>query len=50
VGLAPFGDAAAILDGVATYEVQLAPVERFTGFHDPTTVATFVLDLRVAAN
>jgi hypothetical protein len=48
VGLAPFGDANAILDGVATYEVQLAPVERFTGFQAPTYAASFVLDLRVA--
>lgn len=49
VGLAPFGDAAAILDGVASYEVQLAPVERFTGFQDPTFAVQFVLDMQIAA-
>lgn len=49
IGLAPFGDANAILEGVASYEVQLAPVERFSGFHEPTYAAAFVLDLRVAS-
>lgn len=49
VGLAPFGDADAILDGVARYELQLAPVDRFTGFHEPAFSASFELDLRVAS-
>lgn len=50
VGLAPFGDANAILEGVASYEVQLAPVERFSGFQNPTYAAAFVLVMQVASN
>lgn len=46
VGVAPFGDANAILDGVATYQIELVSVERFAGFEQPELVAGFVLDMR----